>query len=400
MSTTPYMNLLLPDPTITPGPLYATENNSAFGVIDAHDHTTGKGVKVPTAGININGDLDFGDFNATGFRSLRLTANISPLGTVSDLGCVYRSGIDLWYNDGNGVQIQLTAGGGLNAASIGAIGGDYTTSTASVFYTSASKTFSFTQDTNKAAAMDFGPFTFRRESLSAPGITFQPDVTLVSDYTMTWPGALPASTKLLQSSNTGALSFTDAPSLASLSVSGAVSAGSLSVSGNSTFTGDATVNGNTTLGNASGDTLTINATPTAGSANSMRQATTRSVGSTVGVGGVGINGSGAYSGAAAYAPVVITTSGRPVQLVVQGDSGSNASVLDGDPSFGCVVYFRRNGTRICKYQLDLGGATFFQIPANLVHVDNNGGAGTYTYDVEFGATIGFVNTFNLIAYEL
>lgn len=207
MSTTPYMNLLLPDPTITPGPLYATENNSAFGVIDAHDHTTGKGVKVPTAGININGDLDFGDFNATGFRSLRLTANISPLGTVSDLGCVYRSGIDLWYNDGNGVQIQLTAGGGLNAASIGAIGGDYTTSTASVFYTSASKTFSFTQDTNKAAAMDFGPFTFRRESLSAPGITFQPDITLASDYTMTWPGALPGATYLMQVSTSGAVSF-------------------------------------------------------------------------------------------------------------------------------------------------------------------------------------------------
>jgi hypothetical protein len=48
------MTISLPTVGVTAGPTYASLVNAAFETVDAHDHTTGKGVQVPTAGININ----------------------------------------------------------------------------------------------------------------------------------------------------------------------------------------------------------------------------------------------------------------------------------------------------------------------------------------------------------
>ena len=96
MSTTPYMNLTLPTVSTTEGPEYATENNTAFTTVDSHNHTSGQGVQVPVAGLNINDDLSFLGFNLTTLRSLRLSAQGSPLNVVTDVGCVYESGVDLW----------------------------------------------------------------------------------------------------------------------------------------------------------------------------------------------------------------------------------------------------------------------------------------------------------------
>ena len=58
---TSFLNLTLPTVTVTLGPTWATQINAAFEVIDEHDHTSGKGVQIPTAGLNINDDLDFND---------------------------------------------------------------------------------------------------------------------------------------------------------------------------------------------------------------------------------------------------------------------------------------------------------------------------------------------------
>lgn len=85
------MGLTVPVPGVTPGPTYATEISNDLILIDAHDHTTGKGVKVPTAGLNINANLSFNGFGATGFNSCTGTAcGISNpfTGTFVDLGTV------------------------------------------------------------------------------------------------------------------------------------------------------------------------------------------------------------------------------------------------------------------------------------------------------------------------
>lgn len=205
MPTTPNMNLILPVPTETPGPTYATQQNTAMDVIDAHDHTAGNGVLIPTAGIGVDADFPFNSFDATDVRSVRFDDHDSALGESTDLGCTYVAGGNLFFNDSSGTQIQLTAGGALNAASIGGIGGDYSTSTASVFYQSIDETFYFTSDTNTPADMNAGSVSVREPAVSTNAIKIKSATSLASSYDLTLPATVPASTKVLSMSSTGVL---------------------------------------------------------------------------------------------------------------------------------------------------------------------------------------------------
>lgn len=86
------MGLTVPTPGVTPGPTYATNISNDLVIIDAHNHTPGNGVLVPTAGLNINANLPFNGFGATGFNSCTGTAcgiAVPFLGTfVADAGDV------------------------------------------------------------------------------------------------------------------------------------------------------------------------------------------------------------------------------------------------------------------------------------------------------------------------
>ena len=197
MSVTANMGLVLPVPTVTPGPLYASQEVTAFTVIDSHNHTSGQGVPVPSAGLNINGTLTFNGFDGTNFRSTRFSNLSSPLSLPGDLGCLYVVSGNLWYNNGIGGQIQLTVGGALNATSIGGIGGDYSTSTASVFYTSLDTTFSFTQVTGINASIDVGDVLIRNETSGAFAVHLTASGAMSSDYSLTLPVSLPVSQKFM-----------------------------------------------------------------------------------------------------------------------------------------------------------------------------------------------------------
>lgn len=205
MSVTPNMGLILPTPTVTPGPLYASQEVTAFESIDAHDHTAGKGVPVPVSGLNINADFPFGAFNAVGARSYRTEDQVAAIGLGTDLHCLYSVNGDMYWNNGLGQQIQITAGGGLNATSIGGIGGDYATSPASVFYTQLSALFTFWQNTNQAAKIECGPLTIHTLTVGGNGVTLSAPVGLSADYGITFPLANPLSTKLVGWDSTGNL---------------------------------------------------------------------------------------------------------------------------------------------------------------------------------------------------
>jgi hypothetical protein len=85
------MGLFLPIPGTTAGPQWATETTANWSTLDTHDHTTGKGVQIPIAALNVNADfswLTFGQTNV-GYLSLvdklatgNLTVNAS-LGNVA-----------------------------------------------------------------------------------------------------------------------------------------------------------------------------------------------------------------------------------------------------------------------------------------------------------------------------
>ena len=116
------MNLLIPTPTVTPGPEYATQVSDDLEIIAAHRHTgaaNGDGYQVPTAGIDINEDLSFQSNNLTSARSVRFADQSFTLAGIGDIGCVYEVNGDLWYNNGVGTPIQITSGSSV----ITAVGG-------------------------------------------------------------------------------------------------------------------------------------------------------------------------------------------------------------------------------------------------------------------------------------
>lgn len=197
---TPNMSLILPGVGTEPGPQYASEVNSSLSTVDQHDHTSGNGVPVPSAGLNINTDLPMGQNNLTQIRSLRMFPQASPLSLGTDLGCLYESGVDLYYNDGNGNQIRLTASGGI-AGSSGSIAG--LTSPASASYNAGSATFTWQSNSNVAANMDFRSATLRNSSVSSNGITLTAPSSLPSNYSLTLPSALPADQHFMTLDNSG-----------------------------------------------------------------------------------------------------------------------------------------------------------------------------------------------------
>lgn len=209
MSLTPNMNLNLPVPTVTPGPTYASQNNLAFTAIDGHNHTTGQGVQVPTAGLLINADLPFGGFNATSLRSLRLSSQASPLSLSSDLSCLYSSGGNLFYNDGIGNQIQITINGAIDASSSGGISGLGGTA-ASVSYSAGSSTFKFLSTATLPAMIDSGPLSIRNPSTIAYAVTIGVSSSIAANYNILLPPALPSANSIIQSDPTGNLTFTQA----------------------------------------------------------------------------------------------------------------------------------------------------------------------------------------------
>jgi hypothetical protein len=199
------MLLDLPVVSETTGPEWASMLNDAIELIDSHNHTSGRGFPVPVDGIDIDEDFPVNSFNLIYVRSTRYDDQASPLAESTDTGITYVSGGNLWYNDASGNQVQLTAGGALNAASIGAIGGDYATSTASVFYDDGDKTFYFWQDSNESANIDAGNVIIRQPGLaSAKGVTLKSTTSLASDYTLILPVPT-GTTRLLQMNGSGTI---------------------------------------------------------------------------------------------------------------------------------------------------------------------------------------------------
>ena len=115
-TTTSNMGLVLPDVGVTSGTQWASLLNAAQQVIDSHDHSTGKGVKITPSGMNISSDLSFGSNNATTLRSVRFNNQSSFTPTANDLACFYVLNNEIYYRDGVGNTIQITSAGSLNTA--------------------------------------------------------------------------------------------------------------------------------------------------------------------------------------------------------------------------------------------------------------------------------------------
>lgn len=125
LPATPNLNLFKPEPSVTSGPLWAQMINDIVNILDEHDHTSGKGKRITAGGININGDLDFKENDATNLRSARYQLGTSFLVASDDRGCVYVKDGNLHYNNAAGAAVQITSG----TAVVSSITGAFTATT-------------------------------------------------------------------------------------------------------------------------------------------------------------------------------------------------------------------------------------------------------------------------------
>jgi hypothetical protein len=254
-------NMSLPIPVVgqDPGPDWANNINASLTIIDGHNHTPGSGVQVPPAGLNINSDLTFQGNNATNLRSDRFAPQSAPLSGAADLGAIYESGVDLWYNDGAGNQIRLTQGGA-PVGSPGTITG-LPSGTASASYSAG--TFTFESATNTPAAINGGPLTIANQTASAYGITIAPNSGIAANYDIFLPPALPSGLNYVTLDSSGNLSYNSAgytgsgnvvlvtsPQINSPTINAPTITGS--ILGNQTFPGTTTFNGPVSINDGGG----------------------------------------------------------------------------------------------------------------------------------------------------
>lgn len=209
-TTTPNMNLLIPTVGVDPGPDYANNVNADFTILDQHDHSPGAGVQITPAGLNINTDLSFQNNNLTTLRSLRLSPQLNPITLPSDVGCLYlvtatSDGSDLWFNTGNGTQIQITKDGALFGVGNGSIAN--LVAPASASYSSSISTFIWESNANTPANLDAGYIILRNNFANSKGLTLQPPAAMAADYALTLPN-LPLATSFLTIDPTGTIAPT------------------------------------------------------------------------------------------------------------------------------------------------------------------------------------------------
>lgn len=214
-------NMTLPVPSVgnESGPQYAFDINNCLTLIDGHDHTPGKGVQITPNGININTDLSFNSFNALALRTTRFTPQSAPLSGTLEIGEIYVSGVDLYYNDVSGNQIRITQGGSV-AGSTGTITG-LPSGTASAAYNAG--TFIFQSATDVAANIDAGSYILRNNTVSSKGLTLNPPNALANDYSIFLP-LLPSVKGIVTLNSSGTMavepSVPAAPSLITVDSSG------------------------------------------------------------------------------------------------------------------------------------------------------------------------------------
>lgn len=194
------MNLPIPSVGLEAGPQYAFDVNSCLTLIDAHDHSPGKGVAVTPAGLNINNTLDMQGNSLINLFNAVFTAQTMATNTLQALSVAPGNETpalqDLWYTDSAGNKVQLTSNGLVNATIASIPGESY-----------AAGTFFWKQGTGSTipANFDIGSITIRPNvALTSYGVTLSPSAGIASAYTLTLP-LIPASNSFVTLDNTGVL---------------------------------------------------------------------------------------------------------------------------------------------------------------------------------------------------
>ena len=351
------MNLPIPTVSIAGGPAWASLLDSCLTLLDGHSHEIGSGVPITPSAIDINADLSIKNNNLTNVRSVRFQPQPSNLALVSDIGCLYESGVDLWYNDGSGNQVRITQSGSIVGAA-GNITG--LVAPASATYVSANKTFVWQSDVNTPANIDGAALILRNITANSNGLTLQPPAAMAVNYSITLPSLPVAPAHLLS------------------------------------------INGSGIISSAQGVIIT---TDIVDQNITQSKLALKPTGTTVGAGGIAVStSSGSFSTSSSslstVATITITVTGRPVQVILNPQNSSSYVGLSGS-SPSAFINFYRDATLIANTMFDIQGSTTQRLSPASFSVIDIVAAGTYTYTLQVAANSGTVsiNNCNLMVYE-
>jgi hypothetical protein len=220
------MGLALPTEDGSAG-TWDTILNAALGAtgdgIDGHDHTTGKGVKIPSGALNINADVSWAsggsNFSLTDVKALDF-AEVAAADVVALSSAIFVSSADhnLYFRNSLGVNVKIIDGSTLNVSITGGIGGDYASISALVDYDDASDSYRFRQQIStlvrqfaKLQSADVALYEYKAAGTTpvpANAVTLKSPTALAAPYSITMPAAVPAVAHLVAMSSAGALSVT------------------------------------------------------------------------------------------------------------------------------------------------------------------------------------------------
>lgn len=184
MSLTPNLGMDIPVVEITIGPTWAEMLNAALDIIDEHDHTSGKGLAITVAALNINQDLPLNSYNLTNTNSVQLDQRTT---NVSQNRSLYVKSGELYFRDNVGNFVQITQAGSV-IGPFGNISG--LVSPASASYSSLNKDFTFDYDTAKPARLNIGDirlYPFDGTTSYSNFATIKVPTSLASQTTFTLP---------------------------------------------------------------------------------------------------------------------------------------------------------------------------------------------------------------------
>jgi hypothetical protein len=355
------MNLPIPVVGVETGPDWALNINSSLAIIDQHTHTSGSGVQITPNGLNINSDLTFLSNNATALRSLRFTPQTSNIALPADVGCLYEVTNDLYYNDGLGNQIRITQSGAV-AGAAGTITG-LPSGTASASF--AAGTFVFQSATLTGANMDVASLILRNNTASSFGLTLNPPNAMAANYSLTAPQLPAANNTFVTIDTSGNMGSSITVDNSSLEISSSViQVKAAGIVQSSLYT--RTVGTSVSAGNVAQSAIaTLNTTST--------------------------------SPVAISAAITIVTTGRPVIVMVVGDSDSYVTCLGANGAIA-DIYF--NGVATFRFRASGNTATANSPITQFMHVP---AAGTHTYQLyglSASGTNALFSAIGIIAYEI
>lgn len=185
------------------------ELNAALGNYDVHDHSPGNGVKIPTAGINIDADLTLAGFGLTNVKSVAF-AQVALLTAGSVTLFVNTADHELYWRTNGGTNVKLTSGSSINTSLIGGIGGDYSTVGAHLNYDDANKRYTFQTQTNTWARLATGDVRIYEFNTSeSVYVSLKAPAALAAPFEITLPLALPGSQLFMQMDATGVITLSN-----------------------------------------------------------------------------------------------------------------------------------------------------------------------------------------------